>query len=411
MNIVELFAGIGSQRKAIRNLKIKHKVLNIAEWYIPAILAYDSIHNGDRDIQALGDISREELIKYLSQFTFSMDSKRPLTKNALRRLNINIMKHLYIANKRTNNLVSIDKVHGNELPNDIDVLTYSFPCQDLSNVGAFHGYRNGIDKGVKSRSGLLWEVERIMEQRVESKSKLPRILLMENVSSLLAKRHKGNFDNWIKSLESMGYLVNEHFLLNSKDCGIPQNRKRIFMVSVYTKDLRKRDIERIRHILKQEFEHEKLKELQRYLKTNYVGKYKLEADAAQPKDTPSRKTIYANNYYLHGNKRAKSDVCATITTRQDRHPNSGVLEYQTKSNNFRFLTSREVFLLMGFTEEDYDSIERNNFKRNSANMFFTRDKYYVLAGNSIVVDVLERIFVRIEKIYTLIEGGKKNEES
>ena len=410
MKIVELFAGIGSQKKALTKLNINHKVLNIAEWYIPAILAYDSIHYGMRNLDTIKHLPIDEIRLYLEKFTFSLNGKKPLGKDRISKMNHTLLRHLYIANKRTNNLVSIDKVNGHELPTDIDVMTYSFPCQDLSNVGAFHGYKNGIDKGVKSRSGLLWEVERIMLERLDSKSSLPRILLMENVSSLLAKRHKGNFDYWINSLNKMGYSINEYFIMNSKDFGIPQNRKRIFMVSVYTNGLSKKTIKEIKSILQEDFKKEKLGELEDYLKTNNRGKYKSEALLAQPNATPSRKTIYEGNYYLHGNKRSKSEICATITTRQDRHPNSGVIEYKTDNNNYRFLTSREVFLLMGFTEKDYESIELNNFKRNKSQLFFSRDKYYVLAGNSIVVNVLEKIFVRIEKIYNILKGYDNYEE-
>ncbi|MGE4572433.1 MAG: DNA (cytosine-5-)-methyltransferase [Candidatus Izemoplasmatales bacterium] len=407
MNVVELFAGIGSQRKALTKLEIDYNVLSIAEWYIPAILAYDSIHYGKRNVEENINVNIEEIKKYLKKFTFSMDGKTPLTDKAFFYMNENLMRNLYIANKRTNNLVSIDKVKGYELPNQIDVLTYSFPCQDLSNVGAFHGYRSGIDKDKKSRSGLLWQVERIIKERFNLGLNLPKILLMENVSTLLSPRHNKNFQTWIDSLEDLGYY-SKYYTLNSKDFGIPQNRERIFMISVYTKDLDQVTKNNCINEINQEFVGKKeMKPLKSFLKTNYQGKYKVEAEEAQPNDTASRREIYENNYYLFGNeKRRLMKYCRTITTRQDRHPNSGVIDYNGEKNTFRFLTAREVFLLMGFSEEDYESIENGNFYRNKTSLFFSRDKYYVLAGNSIVVDVLEVVFKRIHKIYEIMNNRR-----
>ncbi len=400
LKIVELFAGVGSQKKALRNLGLKHEVLNIAEWFIPAILAYDSIHNGERDLSEIQNLSLEEIRSTLSRFTFSMNSKKPMTKQAFNRLNENVIRNLFIANKRTKNLVSIDKVKGNELPSEIDVLTYSFPCQDLSNVGAFHGYTNGIDRDKKSRSGLLWEVERLLQERSASNLCLPKVLLMENVSALLSPRHSNNFNSWISSLNELGY-ISKYYTLNSRDFGIPQNRCRIFMISVLTRDLANDEIDDVKMLLKKEFEKKnEYRKLKEFLRVDYKGKYKKEADDAQPNDTKSRRMIYQKNYYLYGEDkdRLKADFCPTITTRQDRHPNSGVIDYKGPRNMYRFLSAREVFLLMGFTEEDYERVENSNFYRNSSSKFYSRDKYYILAGNSIVVDVLEAIFLRINKI-------------
>ena len=319
-------------------------------------------------------------------------------------MNIDLLRHLYISNKRTNNLVSIDKVHGNELPNNIDVMTYSFPCQDLSNVGAFHGYKSGIDKNKKSRSGLLWEVERIMYERFESGRKLPRILLMENVSTLLSPRHNNNFQQWIKSLEKLGYYSVYH-TLNAKDFGIPKNRERIFMISIFIDNMDDSTINKCKKIIDKKFEKKiPMSSLDDFLKTNYVGEYLYEALEAQPNNTESRQKIYNENYYLFGDNpnREQADFCRTITTRQDRHPNAGVIDFDGPRNNYRFLTSRETFLLMGFTELDYESVIKDNFFRDRSNKYFSRDKFYVLAGNSIVVNVLEEIFRRIYEVYLIM---------
>lgn len=103
------------------------------------------------------------------------------------------------------------------------IMTYSFPCQDLSVAGSM----KGMDKGSGTRSGLLWEVERLLDE-VEH---LPDVLLMENVPQVHGKRNMDNFQQWINSLEWKGYK-NYWQDLNAKDYGIPQNRNRCFMVSI-----------------------------------------------------------------------------------------------------------------------------------------------------------------------------------
>lgn len=409
MKVVELFAGIGSQRKALENLGLDFEIVNIAEWYIAAILAYDSIHHGVRDLDSIKDLSIDDILKELEKYTFSTDGKKPIKKENLRKLGNEMLRNLYIANRRTNNLVSIDKVKAHELPNGIDLLTYSFPCQDLSNAGAVHGYRKGIDKNVDSRSGLLWQVERLLMTKHLNFEELPRILLMENVSSLLSKRHNENFEMWKDTLKNLGY-INEVKLLNASSFGLPQNRQRIFMISVKTNDLSTKLGDSIMQILKENIIHNgKEYRLEDLLKTDYNNNnmYKREADEAQPNNTVSRREIFTNNRFLYGdfNEREVVNECSTITTRQDRHPNAGVIYYPTNKNNFRLITAREAFLLMGFTEEDYESIEKSNFYRNRSKKYFTRDKYYILAGNSIAVTVLEAIFNRIDKIYRMIKDS------
>ena len=103
------------------------------------------------------------------------------------------------------------------------ILTYSFPCQDLSVAGK----QRGMTKGSGTRSGLLWEVERLLNE-VEN---LPQILLMENVPQVHGKKNISDFNNWIQFLESKGYS-NYWQDLNAKNYGIAQNRNRCFMVSV-----------------------------------------------------------------------------------------------------------------------------------------------------------------------------------
>ena len=138
------------------------------------------------------------------------------------------------------------------------------------------------------------------------------------------------------------------------------------------------------------------------LKLNYKNKqYKMEADECQPNDTQSRREIYQNNDILYTNKKVNNIIVSTVTTKQDRHPNSGLIDY-------KYLTPRECFLLMGFDEEDYQRIIDNNFKSRKNEMFFSRDKLYKMAGNSIVVNVLEEIFRQIIQIEEILEENQFN---
>ena len=93
-------------------------------------------------------------------------------------------------------------------------------------------------------------------------------------------------------------------------------------------------------------------------------------------------------------------VTGTLTTKQDRHPNSGNIGVSFNNNKaeFRYLTPRECFLLMGFSEEDYDNVIKGNIKLKANTDIFTRDNLVKMAGNSIAVNVLEYIFTQIIEI-------------
>ena len=119
----------------------------------------------------------------------------------------------------TLNLGNICKIDSKDIP-EHDLFTYSFPCQDISVAGK----TKGIVKG-ETRSGLLYECEKIIE------AKRPKYLLMENVKNLVGKKFKPQFDEWLEYLEGLGY-TNYWQVLNAKNYGIPQNRERVFVVSV-----------------------------------------------------------------------------------------------------------------------------------------------------------------------------------
>ena len=120
----------------------------------------------------------------------------------------------------THNWGDICKIDETQLPY-YDLITYSSPCQDFSVAGK----QAGGDKGSGTRSSLLWECERII------RAVKPKYLLMENVKNLVGKKHIHNFIAWLKTLESLGYQ-NFWKVLNAKDYGVPQNRERVFVVSI-----------------------------------------------------------------------------------------------------------------------------------------------------------------------------------
>lgn len=174
LRVFEAFAGYGSQHLALNRLRREHpdfnfEVVGISEIDKYAIAAYAAVHGSE--IPNFGDITK-----------------------------INW--------------------GGGQIP-DFDLFTYSFPCQDISNAGK----QRGFTEGSGTRSSLLWccaEAIRI---------KRPKYLLMENVKALLQKKFKDEFAKWQHYLEDMGYS-NFTQVLNSKNYGVPQNRERVFMVSI-----------------------------------------------------------------------------------------------------------------------------------------------------------------------------------
>ena len=232
INLVEFFSGIGSQYRALENLGIKVNTLGICEWDIHAMSAYDIMHNSATIPKEVMKMSKEELLEVLKQYTLSNSGKELLPFDCLKTYSEDSLKMIYASIVKNNNYVDISNLKGKDLPNNIDILTYSFPCQDLSNVGAFHGYNKGIDMDSGSRSSLLWQVGRILREMRRKGKVLPQYLLMENVPTLLADRHKENFEKWIEMLNNLGYR-SYYFPLNAYSFGIPQNRPRLLMISVF----------------------------------------------------------------------------------------------------------------------------------------------------------------------------------
>lgn len=228
IRLIELFAGIGAQSKALEVLKANFESYKIAEWSKESIKAYTYIHHyeeikncNDKEINSLSGISR--------------NYNEPMTKEQINNLKEDEKILLTNCKKITHNLIDISKVKGEDL-NIVDtdkyeyVLTFSFPCTDLSLAGK----GLGMEEGSGTRSSLLWEVERLLKECKE-KGNLPNTLLMENVPQVIGTKNKSSFHKFMKRLEDLGYK-NFVKVLNAKDFYIPQNRQRCFMVSILTKE-------------------------------------------------------------------------------------------------------------------------------------------------------------------------------
>lgn len=413
-NLVELFSGIGSQAKALKNLGADIYTAGTCEWDLHAFIAYDAIHYSPELPPDVAGMQKEDILKELQVYTLSNSGKEKMEYKVLKSYSVEVLRRIYAAIKRSNNFVDVSSLTGDKMPENIDILTYSFPCQDLSNVGAFHGYNKGIDKDSGSRSSLLWQVGRVLQEMKDSGKSMPRYLLMENVPTLLAERHKGNFDIWISDLEKLGY-ISKHFYLNASDFGLPQNRPRLLMISAfvgddddkrqkvdaYFKSKTEKDV--VEDYKKSRYYRRiKIKDL---LKIDYtIDKYRLEAEECTPNDTVSRREIWQENpqLVLEGNViNPQYQVIRTITTKQDRNPNSGNLYFDSGipgRGTFRYLTPRECFLFMGFTNRDFDNVIKRNPEIHKNTKLFPRDKLIRMAGNSIPVKLLEGIFLQIMQL-------------
>ena len=233
IRLIEFFGGYGSQSLSLKYLNIPFKHWKLCEWAINSIDAYKSIHfpNDNIDYSEIWD--KEDLVEYLYNKGISSNWNEPMKYESIKRKKEDELRKIYNNCKATHNLINIQQVHAKDLEiKERDkynyIVTYSFPCQDLSLAGK----TAGMKKGSGTRSGMLWEVERILE---ECGDNLPQILLMENVPQVANKKNKEDFDTWIEFLESKGY-TNKWCMLNAKEVGypepIPQNRNRCFMVSV-----------------------------------------------------------------------------------------------------------------------------------------------------------------------------------
>lgn len=361
LRVFEAFAGIGAQATALERIGIDYEIVGISDWFIDAIICYDAIHCKDEPIPELP--SKEEQIEYLHNFEFSKDSVHP---SKIDKLDTEYLEKLYIANKRTKNMGSITKLKAVDMP-ECDLLVYSFPCQDLSTGGK----GLGMKKGSGTRSGLLWEIERILSE-LNEEDRLPEYLLLENVKTIMSKTNEVDLKEWLSFLEKLGYVNDECMILNALDFAVPQDRERAFIVSHLGSKLNVMDDIQFK---------ERKYDFKRFFRNDYkIQKYKNEADIAQLNKTPSREQMWK----INGRELNENTTVRTITCNMDRTHCAALFPYNgAKGNSYRRPTIREAFLLMGFTDEEYERTEYLDFSYRKMNK---------LIGNAIVVDVLVAIF-------------------
>ena len=417
IRLIELFAGYGSQHFALKYIGKDVESWRICEWAVKSIQAYKDAHFGDDNTDYSKDLDFETIVEFLSGCGISADYNQPMTKDQIRRMGETKCRVVYNNIKATHNLVDISKAQAKDFDiTETDkyeyVLTYSFPCQDLSKAGKAKGMAR--DSG--TRSGLLWQVERILEElHSQGKDHLPQVLLMENVPDVIGTQNMPHFAQWLQKLESLGYHC-YYECLNAKDYGVPQNRNRCFMVSIlgdywYTFPKRKPLQRKLKDLLEERVDE-----------SYYLSPQKIKTieswNAQQIKDIEKEKTISpcltargageehsgmilinedaynlgvvikeklyplvkdTENYiqwkqegYFDNDCRAWKEerMSDTITT-------NGKSKVLTELR-IRKLTPKECFRLMGVKDNDFEKIAEN---QSNASL-------YHLAGDSIVVDVL-----------------------
>ncbi|MEG0409205.1 MAG: DNA cytosine methyltransferase [Bacilli bacterium] len=337
LKVLELFGGIGAPRKALENLGIDVKSIDYVEILPYAVTAYNAMYDNDYKPQSVLDWNLK-----------------------------------------------------------VDILIHGSPCQDFSNAG-----KNNLKSG---RSILYERTLEIIEKELNPR---PKYVIWENVKGLIGKKHIHHYQHYIETMGSLGY-VNYTGVLNSLDFGIPQNRERVFTIS-------------IRNDISKWFNFDALIKMPMQPLVNFLedNPYAIEGyDVVQPsmiKSIDTGKTTIAmtyvntittkvvrwntslvwkdySNFYVYprstdgklingSHNRAWKEDKFIGCIPASKIPQVAKLE--DKHLLFRYLTQRECFRLMGFTDEDFDKILMKKIPKNTL---------YQLAGNSIVVPVLEAIF-------------------
>ena len=347
LRMVELFAGIGAQAMAMRGLGVDCES-TVCEIDRFAYKAYCAIHG---DTPNLGDITKVE-----------------------------------------------------RLP-ECDIVTYSYPCQDCS-ISNTSG--KGMGEGSGTRSSLVWEVGRLLDT-AKADGWLPEYLVMENVDAILNRRNRPDFDRWCAKLEGLGY-TNSWKVLNAKDYGTPQNRRRVFMVSA----LGNRSFVFPEpcpdgRVLRDVLEPEEDVDPSLYMSRERIARYeehrlRHEAEGhgfgwrpAEPVGVAHtvncNPTRHSQNFVVvHGHVPAPYEQCGRVYGTEGIAPTMvtgaggghiAKIDVTAEDVRIRMLSPREAWRLMDFPDWAFD---------RARDAGLSKSRLYRLAGNSICVCVLEAIF-------------------
>lgn len=366
MKYLSLFSGIGSPEQALKNLGIEFELFGFSEIDKFAIKSYCAVHGVEESLN-LGDIT---------------------------------------------------KINIESLPKDIDLITHGSPCQDFSVAGK----GKGADEGTGTRSSLMWNTVAICEHCK------PKYVVWENVKNVLSKKHRHNFDKYLDEMDRIGYN-NFYQILNAKDYGVPQNRERIFVISI-RKDLEKEfefPIGRDFGIRLKDMLEDKVDE-KYYLSDKIQERFKLSGivdvehneinivgtsapdfrtigqrditygvngvmstltatDYKQPKQIlESNNILQLGNIVNTGNwdnpQRGRIYSSGGISPTLTYGGESPKIVEKCSKQKIRKLTPRECWRLMGFKDEQFKKAEE----------VCSNSQLYKQAGNSIVVNVMEEIF-------------------
>lgn len=228
ITVNELFNGIGAQVSALERLGIPCEIKHTSDIDHNAVLAYASIHCGltEELINTYTEYpTREEMARQLTEINLGYDFQKNKPYNWYRFVNSKSkeLEKYWLANKLSRNLGDISKIDKLEYA---DFWTISFCCQDISNAGKMKGFKVGSN----TRSSLLWDNIKLLKQAVDSNN-APKYVMFENVKNLVSKKFISDFNDLLDVLNELGY--NTYWkVLNAKDYGVPQNRERVFAISI-----------------------------------------------------------------------------------------------------------------------------------------------------------------------------------
>lgn len=311
LNVLELFGGIGAIKKALMRQKILHKTVDYVEIDKNCVKSYNALYDEEFEPKSIVDY-------------YPPDEK-------------------------------------------IDLLMHGSPCQDFSRSGL----KKGGTKGSGTRSSLLFETIRIIEEM----NVKPKVVLWENVKGVLDRNLRASFFHYLKEMARLRY-ENKYEILNAMDFGIPQKRERIFVVSILGNN---------------SFNFAKLEKMQ----ARDISEF-LEKDASNLYEVRQESMLRhirgePKNNNFRGRLKVIDKFAYTISTKQVRIPNSGIIDLC--NGKYRYLTERECFRLMGFNDEDFNKLKAIYPGRKGK----LSSILYKQAGNSIVVNVLEAILREILK--------------
>lgn len=245
-----------------------------------------------------------------------------------------------------------------------DILIHGSPCQDFS----IAGHQKGADPGTETRSSLMWETINIIKQMGVWK---PRVVIWENVKNVLSKHMRHNFNRYLDEMQKLGYTSN-YATLNSIDFGLPQNRNRVFTISCLDGSFFNFET----------LEKKAMPNIKDYLENTDDEKYIITAPSMLEK-------IGHKTGNFNGTLEVIKDYCTTITTKQMRCPNSGILP--VGNGKYRILTERECWRLQGYSDEDFEAA----LKVHPGKPGKLNGALYKQAGNSIPTVFFESMFKQI----------------